>query len=156
MKKGSVFANRKGPMSAGFGTPSNMSSTSSSFFDNSLPHVPPSSLGGPPRNWQATPMSSHRFPPVHHLPTVSSATSLRPLPGQTPTSNYINRVKPNSLQTLVENLNEVIEKSKDSAQLPFVVSILFLVTGRISNSTFASLRTEIRFRRYFDGSRCKS
>lgn len=99
MKKGSVFANRKGPLGAAFGTPSNVSSTSTSFFDNSLPHVP--------RNWQATPMNSHRAPPTHYLPTVNSTTSIRALTAQTPSSNFINRVKPHTLQHLVENLNEV-------------------------------------------------
>ena len=97
MKKGSVFANRKGLLSGtGFGTPVNLSSASTSFFDNSLPHMPPNALGNSVRNWQTTPMSSHRFPP-------SSGAIVN-----TPTSNMINRVKPYSLQNLVENLNELL------------------------------------------------
>lgn len=90
IKKGSVFAGKKGPL--GIGTPVNMSSASSSFFDNSLPHTT-----GINRNWQMTPMNSHRLPP-HLLQTRPSAT---------PTSNFIHRVKPNSLLSLVDNLNEI-------------------------------------------------
>ena len=111
MKKGSVFANKKGPLAAGFGTPVNMSASSTSFFDNSLQHMPPNPLG-PARNWQATPMSSHRLPPYHYQQQPSSASSIRAHPSavpQTPNSNLINRVKPHTLHGLVENLNEVID-----------------------------------------------
>ncbi len=116
MKKGSVFANKKGPLSTGYGTPVNISSTSSSFFDNSLQHLPHNPLGGPPRNWQATPLSSHRFPPPHYQPQQqpNSTSSIRTRPmvasavaTNTPNSSMINRVKPYTLQGLVENLNEV-------------------------------------------------
>ena len=113
MKKGSVFAGKKGPLSTGYGTPVvNISGTSSSFFDNSLPHNP---LSGLPRAWQATPMSSHRFPPIHHQ-QANSTSSNRAHPmvasvavANTPNSSMVNRVKPYSLQGLVENLNEVNE-----------------------------------------------
>jgi hypothetical protein len=115
MKKGSVFASKQGPLSTGYGTPVNISSTSSSFFDNSLPHMPHNPLGGPPRNWQATPLSSHRFPPPHYQSQQpNSTTSIRTHPmvasaatTNTPNSNMINRVKPYTLHGLVENLNEV-------------------------------------------------
>lgn len=115
MKKGSVFANKKGPLSTGYGTPVNISSASSSFFDNSLQHMPHNPIGGPPRNWQATPLSSHRFPPPHYQSQQPNSTSsIRAHPmvnsgviGNTPNSSMINRVKPYSLQGLVENLNEV-------------------------------------------------
>jgi hypothetical protein len=119
MKKGSVFANKKGPLSTGYGTPVNISSTSSSFFDNSLQHLSHNPLGGPPRNWQATPLSSHRFPPPHlyqsqqqQQPNSTSSIRTRPMVASavatnTPNSSMINRVKPYTLQGLVENLNEV-------------------------------------------------
>jgi hypothetical protein len=121
MKKGSVFANKKGPLSTGYGTPVNISSTSSSFFDNSLQHIPHNPLGGPPRNWQPTPLSSHRFPPPHYQlqqqQQPNSASSIRAHPmiasavtTNTPNSSMINRVKPYTLQGLVENLNEVRKK----------------------------------------------
>lgn len=96
MKKGSVFASKKGPLSTGYGTPANISTTSSSFFDNSLPHMSQISMGAPPRNWQATPMNSHRFPPGSAVTT------------NTPNSSMINRVKPYTLQGLVDNLNELL------------------------------------------------
>ena len=111
MKKGSVFANKKGPLSTGYGTPINISSTSTSFFDNSLPPMPHNPLGPTPRNWQATPLSSHRFPTPHYQSQQpNSAKSIRTHPAMipnTPNSNMINRVKPYTLQGLVENLNEV-------------------------------------------------
>ncbi len=117
MKKGSVFANKKGPLATGYGTPVNISSTSSSFFDNSLQHIPHNPLGGLARNWQATPLSSHRFPPPHYQSQQPNSTSsIRAHPmvvstaianTNTPNSSMINRVKPYTLQGLVENLNEV-------------------------------------------------
>ncbi len=122
MKKGSVFASKKGPLSTGYGTPVNISSTSSSFFDNSLQQIPHNQLGGPPRNWQATPLNSHRFPFLHYQlqqqqQQPNSASSIRAHPmvasaliSNTPNSSMINRVKPYTLQGLVENLNEVKKK----------------------------------------------
>lgn len=116
MKKGSVFANKKGPLNSGFGTPGNISAATSSFFDNSLPHMPPNPLTNTTRNWQATPISSHRFPPAHcQQSTNHSAKSIRTLPPaivNTPTSNLINRAKSHTLQNLVENLNEVEKTTK--------------------------------------------
>jgi hypothetical protein len=117
MKKGSVFAGKKGLLSTGYGTPVNISSTSSSFFDNSLQQMPHNPLGGPPRNWQGTPLNSHRFPPPHYQPQQpNSTTSIRAHPmvasaviTNTPNSSMINRAKPYTLQSLVENLNEVRE-----------------------------------------------
>jgi hypothetical protein len=110
MKKGSVFANKKGPLSTGYGTPINNSASTSSFFDNSLQHNPL----GPPRNWQATPLNSHRFVPPQFQQQLNSASSIRTHPmvtsavtSNTPNSSMINRVKPYTLQSLVENLNEV-------------------------------------------------
>jgi len=110
MKKGSVFANKKGPLSTGYGTPANISTTSSSFFDNSLPHMSQISMGAPPRNWQATPMNSHRFPPgsassIRAHPMVNSVVATNT---HTPNSSMINRVKPHTLQALVDNLNELL------------------------------------------------
>ncbi|CAF2975187.1 unnamed protein product [Rotaria sp. Silwood2] len=115
MKKGSVFAGKKGPLSTGYGTPVNISSTSSSFFDNSLQQILHNPLGGTSRNWQATPISSHRFPPPHYSsqqPNSTSTIRAHPLVASaiitnTPNSNIINRVKPYTLQGLVENLNEL-------------------------------------------------
>lgn len=120
MKKGSVFAGKKGPLTSGYGTPVNISSTSTSFFDNSLQQNPHNPLG-PSRNWQATPLSSHRFPAPHYpAQQPSSSTSIRAHPlatsaviPNTPNSNVINRAKPYTLQGLVENLNEV--RNKDIA-----------------------------------------
>ncbi|CAF0860860.1 unnamed protein product [Adineta ricciae] len=107
MKKGSVFAGKKGPLTTVYGTPGNISSTSLSFFDNSLQQMPPSALGGHSRNWQATPMNSHRFPSSQQ---PNSTTSIRshPMVVNTPNSSMINRAKPHTLQTLVENLNELL------------------------------------------------
>ena len=119
MKKGSVFANKKGPLSTGYGTPSNISTASSSFFDNSLQHMSHNPLGGASRNWQATPLSSHRFPTPHYQPQQqpNSTSSIRARPmvasavaTNTPNSSMINRVKPYTLQGLVDNLNEVRRK----------------------------------------------
>jgi hypothetical protein len=110
MKKGSVFAGKKGPLSTVYGTPVNISSTSSSFIDNSLHQIPHNPLG-PLRNWQATPLSSHRFPPPHYQtqqqPNSTSSIRAHPMVANTPNSSMINRVKPYTLQGLVENLNEV-------------------------------------------------
>ncbi|CAF3277452.1 unnamed protein product [Rotaria socialis] len=116
MKKGSVFAGKKGPMTTGYGTPVNISSASSSFFDNSLQQMSHNPLGGAPRNWQATPLSSHRFPAPHHpVQQPNSTTSIRTHPlaasvavTNTPNSSMINRVKPYTLQGLVESLNEIL------------------------------------------------
>jgi hypothetical protein len=115
MKKDSIFANKKGPL--GNGTPVNSSSTSSSFFDNSLPQH---NLLGSARNWQATPTNSRRLPPLHHqqlLHSSNSSSSIRAHPmapttvnSNTPNTSIINRVKPYTLQGLVESLNEVITK----------------------------------------------
>jgi hypothetical protein len=109
MKKGSVFASKKGPLAAGLGTPVNVSSASCSFFDNSLQHMPPNALGAS-RNWQATPLNVHRFAPGQYQQQSNSASSVRVRPGtmlNTPNSNLINRVKPHTLHGLVDNLNEV-------------------------------------------------
>ncbi|CAF2106412.1 unnamed protein product [Rotaria magnacalcarata] len=116
MKKGSVFAGKKGPMTTGYGTPVNISSASSSFFDNSLQQMSHNPLGGAPRNWQATPLSSHRFPALHHpVQQPNSTTSIRTHPlaasvavTNTPNSSMINRVKPYTLQGLVESLNDIL------------------------------------------------
>ena len=124
MKKGSVFANKKGPLSTGYGTPINISSTSNSFFDNSLQQMPHNPLG-PPRNWQATPLSSHRFPPPHYQSQQPNSTSsIRAHPAMipnTPNSSMINRVKTYTLQGLVENLNEVRRTS-----LSIIIFLFFL------------------------------
>lgn len=103
-------------MASGYGTPVtvNISSTSTSFFDNSLQQISHNPIGSS-RNWQATPLSSHRFPPPHYQSQQpSSTTSIRAHPlatsaaiPNTPSSNIINRAKPYTLQSLVENLNEV-------------------------------------------------
>jgi len=149
MKKGSVFANKKGPLSTGYGTPVNISSTSSSFFDNSLQHLPHNPLGGPPRNWQATPLSSHRFPTPHYQPQQqpNSTSSIRTRPmvasavaTNTPNSSMINRVKPYTLQGLVENLNEV-------RNILFIFRYIFfyLVTCRTCYTAFIALRYKIWF-----------
>ncbi|CAF4554869.1 unnamed protein product [Rotaria sp. Silwood1] len=116
MKKGSVFAGKKGPLATNYGTPVNISSTSSSFFDNSLQQISHNPLGGPSRNWQATPINSHRFPSTHYSSQQPNSTStIRTHPlitsaivTNTPNSNIINRVKPYTLQGLVENLNELL------------------------------------------------
>ena len=116
MKKGSVFAGKKGSLAAGFGTPVNMSSASSSFFDSSLQQMP-HLLPGPPRNWQATPLKSHRLPPHHYQQQPNSASSIRAHPtamANTPNTSLINRAKPYSLQGLVENLNEVSNRSTET------------------------------------------
>jgi hypothetical protein len=139
MKKGSVFANKKGPLSTGYGTPINISSTSTSFFDNSLQQIPHNLLG-PPRNWQATPLSSHRFPPPHlqsQQQQPNSTSSIRAHPAMipnTPNSSMINRVKPYTLQGLVENLNEVRRTS-----LLFIIFLFYLVTCRTCYSSFYAL-----------------
>jgi hypothetical protein len=61
-------------------------------------------------------LSSHRFPPPHYQPQQqpNSTSSIRTRPmvasavaTNTPNSSMINRVKPYTLQGLVENLNEV-------------------------------------------------
>lgn len=120
MKKGSVFAGKKGPLSTVYGTPVNMSSASASFFDNSLQQMPPNALGHS-RNWQATPLSSHRFPPPHYqTQPPSSASSIRahPMVANTPNTSLINRAKSHTLQGLVENLNEVSAPSPD---VPIVI-----------------------------------
>ena len=114
MKKGSVFASKKGPVTTGYGTPVNTSSTSSSFIDNSLQQISNNPLGLS-RNWQATPINSHRFPPsCYQTQQTNSVSSIRLHAiaastgmANTPNSNMINRVKPVTLQSLVENLNEV-------------------------------------------------
>ena len=152
MKKGSVFAGKKGPLAAGFGTPVNMSSASSSFFDSSLQQMP-HLLPGPPRNWQATPLKSHRLPPHHYQQQSNSASSIRAHPAaaatNTPNTSLINRAKPYSLQGLVENLNEV---SSRSILIPQRLS--FPVTCRIGHSAQHALRIEVRFRRHSLRSRC--
>ncbi|CAF4538828.1 unnamed protein product, partial [Rotaria socialis] len=112
MKKGSVFANKKGPLGNGFGTPINSSSTSSSLFDNSLQQQHPLGSG---RNWQATPTNTRRLPPPlhHHLHSSNSSTSIRAytmapttiLSTNTPNTS---RVKPYTMQSLVETLNELL------------------------------------------------
>jgi hypothetical protein len=117
MKKGSVFANKKGHLGNVYGTPVNSSSTSSSLFDNSLQQQNPL---GSARNWQATPTNTRRLPLFHHqqqqlLHPSNSSTSIRVHPmapttvviTNTPNTSIVNRVKPYTLQGLVENLNEV-------------------------------------------------
>lgn len=113
MKKGSVFANKKGHLGNAYGTPVNSSSTSSSLFDNSLQQQNPL---GSTRNWQATPTNSRRLPPnlLHQqlLHPSNSTTSIRthpiaPTTNATPNTSIINRAKPYTIQGLVENLNEV-------------------------------------------------
>jgi hypothetical protein len=117
MKKGSVFANKKGHLGNVYGTPVNSSSTSSSLFDNSLQQQNPL---GSARNWQATPTNTRRLPHLHHqqqqlLHPSNSSTSIRVHPmapttvviTNTPNTSIVNRVKPYTLQGLVENLNEV-------------------------------------------------
>jgi len=115
MKKGSVFANKKGHLGNVYGTPVNSSSTSSSLFDNSLQQQNPL---GSARNCQATPTNTRRLPPFHHqqlLHPSNSSTSIRAHPmapttaviTNTPNTSTVNRVKPYTLQGLVENLNEV-------------------------------------------------
>lgn len=142
MKKGSVFAGKKGPLSTGYGTPVNISTTSSSFFDNSLPHLPHNPLGGgPPRTWQATPLSSHRFPSVHQQVNSTSSNRAHPMVASvavanTPNSSMINRVKPYTLQSLVENLNEVNERFFLTLHLTV---FLHLAIGRTCDSTFGTL-----------------
>ena len=114
MKKGSVFAGKKIPSQPGFGTPVNVSLTSSSFFDNSL-HQQSNNPLGVSRNWQATPLNLHRFPPPHYAsqqPNSTSSIRAHPLANSaavtnTPNSNMIHRVKPYTFQSLVENLNDV-------------------------------------------------
>ena len=63
MKKGSVFANKKGPLGAEYGTPINISSTSSSLFENSLQQQ---NVLGSTRNWQATPTNTRHLFLSHH------------------------------------------------------------------------------------------
>ncbi len=117
MKKGSVFANKKGPLGNGYGTPVNISSsTSSSLFDNSLQQQNPL---GSARNWQGgTPTNTRRLPPLHLqqlLHPSNSSTSNRAyimapaavITSNTPNTSIITRTKPYTLQGLVENLNEV-------------------------------------------------
>ncbi|CAF0825368.1 unnamed protein product [Adineta steineri] len=107
MKKGSVFANKKGPLGNAFGTPVNRSSTSSSLFDSSLQQQN--------RNWQATPTNIRRLPPLHHqqlLHPSNSSSSIRAYPmaptTNTPNTSIITRTKPYTLQGLIENLNEFL------------------------------------------------
>ena len=116
MKKGSVFANKIGHIGNGYGTPMNSSSTSSSLFENSLQQQNPL---GSARNWQATPTNTRRLPPLHHaqqlLHPSNSSTSIRAhhmapaalASSNTPNTSVVNRAKPITLQSLVENLNEV-------------------------------------------------
>ncbi|CAF0732021.1 unnamed protein product [Rotaria sordida] len=112
MKKGSVFANKKGPLGNGYGTPINISSTSSSLFDNSLQQQNPLGLA---RNWQATPTNTRRLIPLHHqqlLHPSNSSTSIKAYTmaptTNTPNTSIINRAKPYTIQGLVENLNELL------------------------------------------------
>ncbi|CAF3603057.1 unnamed protein product [Rotaria sordida] len=112
MKKGSVFANKKGPLGNGYGTPINISSTSSSLFDNSLQQQNPLGLA---RNWQATPTNTRRLVPLHHqqlLHPSNSSTSIKAYTmaptTNTPNTSIINRAKPYTIQGLVENLNELL------------------------------------------------
>jgi hypothetical protein len=116
MKKGSVFANKKGPLGNGYGTPVNISSsTSSSLFDNSLQQQNPL---GSARNWQGTPTNTRRLPPLHlqqllhpsNSSTSNRAYTMAPaaiITSNTPNTSMITRAKPYTLQGLVENLNEV-------------------------------------------------
>jgi hypothetical protein len=110
MKKGSVFGNKKGPLGNGYGTLGSISSTSSSFIDSSLQQQA--------RNWQGTPTNTRRLHPFHHqqlLHPSNSSTSIKAHPmapttaltANTPNTSIVNRVKPYTLQGLVENLNEV-------------------------------------------------
>lgn len=135
MKKGSVFANKKGPLGTGYGTPISSSSTSSSLFDNSLQQQNPL---GSSRNWQATPTNTRRLPiPFHHqqlLHPSNSITSIRAHPmapttavisTNTPNTSIINRAKPCTLQGLVENLNEVKHLLFYSSSFIFLSSFLF-------------------------------
>ena len=130
MKKSSVFANKKGPLGNGFGTLVSISSSSSSFFDNSLQQQNPS---GSARNWQATPTNTRRLPPFHHqqlLHPSNSSASIRAYPmapttavnTNTPNTSSTNRAKPYTLQGLVENLNEV-KHYHSSLLLTFVFSL---------------------------------
>ena len=120
MKKGSVFANKIGQLANGYGTPVNSSTTSSSLFESSLQQQNPL---GSARNWQATPTNTRRLPPLHHQPQQllhpsNSSTSVRTHPmapttvvsSNTPNTSVVNRAKPITLQSLVENLNEVKHK----------------------------------------------
>ncbi|CAF0831946.1 unnamed protein product [Adineta ricciae] len=112
MKKNSVFANKKGPLTNALGTPINRSSTTSSLFDSSLQQQN--------RNWQATPTNTRRLPPgLHHqqlLHPSNSTTSIRahptvptaPIASNTPNTSVVARTKPCTLQGLVENLNELL------------------------------------------------
>jgi hypothetical protein len=110
MKKGSVFANKKGPLGNGFGTLVNISSTSSSLIDNSLQQQNPL---GSARNWQATPTNTRRLPPLLHQSNSSTSIKAHPMVSttiviaNTPNTSIINRGKPHTLPGLVENLNEV-------------------------------------------------
>nr|ACI90338.1 hypothetical protein [Philodina roseola] len=101
MIKTSVFANKK--ISAGFGTPAN---SSSSTFDNSLAG----------RNCQATPTNTRRLPaafPVQSLLHPSNSTVSLRNPIMAPTTAISNtpttRMKPLTLNGLIETLNEVPE-----------------------------------------------
>jgi len=102
MKKGSVFANKKGHLTNGYGTPINSSSTSSSLFENSLQQQ---NQLGTTRNWQNTPTNSRRLPPAFHqqhqlLHPTNSTASIRPPPLPNP-------AKPHTIQSLVDILNEL-------------------------------------------------
>lgn len=137
MKKGSVFASKKGPIGTGFGTPISSSSTSSSFFDSSLQQQNP--LGGSTRNWQATPTNTRRLPPFQHsqlLHPSSSTTSIRAytmapttvVSSNTPNTSIINRAKPYTIQSLIETLNEVNSYNLKILIFSFTRFCLSLVT----------------------------
>jgi hypothetical protein len=142
MKKGSVFGNKKGPLGNGFGTLVNISSSSSSFIDSSLQQQ---NLLGSVRNWQGTPTNTRRLL-LHHqqlLHPSNSSTSIRAYPMapptvvnvNTPNTSIINRVKPCTLQGLVENLNEV-----QNYDLSLILShVIFIVTSRTRYSTLYAL-----------------
>jgi hypothetical protein len=140
MKKGSVFANKKGHLGNGYGTPINISSTSSSLFDNSLQQQNPL---GSARNWQATPTNTRRLPHLHHqqlLHPSNSSTSIKlysmaptaAVISNTPNTSIINRAKPYTLQGLVENLNEV----KQIIIYPLIHSLVLFFFSYLLNSVF--------------------
>jgi len=136
MKKGSVFANKKGHLGNGYGTPVNISSTSSSLFDNSLQQQNPL---GSARNWQGTPTNTRRLP-LHHqqlLHPSNSSTSIKvysiapttaAVITNTPNTSIINRAKPYTLQGLVENLNEVKRTMNYLSFSIYLVLFFFPVT----------------------------
>ena len=63
MKKCSVFADKKGPLRNGYATPTNISSISSSLFDNSFQQQ---NLLGATQNCQLAPTNTRRLPHFHH------------------------------------------------------------------------------------------